>query len=129
MLCCDVASVSHLSTDGEVRVRISFGDELFCFVYRGQKAVPETTVPYMKPCPISNKRNTIETRSSLKSSIFRDITRCSPMKVNLRFGGTCHLHFQGRRICRARNPRESRWKAELCFDPEDGSDMFLRNVS
>jgi hypothetical protein len=34
----------------------------------------------------------------LKSSIFWDITPCSPLKVNRRFGGTRTLHFQGRRI-------------------------------
>jgi hypothetical protein len=30
----------------------------------------------------------------MKSSVFWDITRCSPLKVNVRFGGTCHLHLQ-----------------------------------
>jgi hypothetical protein len=60
----------------------------------------------------------------MKSSIFWDITPCSPLKVNWRFGGTCRLHLQGRKISRARNQRESRWQA----DPEDGGDMFLRNV-
>jgi hypothetical protein len=28
----------------------------------------------------------------MTSSIFRDITLCSPLKVNPRFGGTCRLH-------------------------------------
>jgi hypothetical protein len=32
-----------------------------------------------------------------KSSIFWDITLCSPLKVNQRFRGTCHLHLRGRR--------------------------------
>jgi hypothetical protein len=49
----------------------------------------------------------------LKISIFWDIMRRSPLKVNRRFGGTCRLHFQGRRISRARNQCESRWQAEL----------------
>jgi hypothetical protein len=31
----------------------------------------------------------------------------SLLKVNRRFGGTCHLHLQGRRISQARNQRES----------------------
>jgi hypothetical protein len=29
-----------------------------------------------------------------KRSIFGDATPCSPLKVNRRFGGTCHLHFR-----------------------------------
>jgi hypothetical protein len=37
------------------------------------------------------------------------------------------LPSSGRRISRTRNQRASRWQAEL-FDPEDGGDMFLRNV-
>jgi hypothetical protein len=48
----------------------------------------------------------------MKSSIFWDITSCSPLNVNWRFGGTCCLHLQGRRISQARNQRESRWQAE-----------------
>jgi hypothetical protein len=32
----------------------------------------------------------------MQSSIFWDITPCSPLKINRRFGGTC-LHLQGRR--------------------------------
>jgi hypothetical protein len=43
----------------------------------------------------------------MESSIFWDITPCSPLKVNRRLGGTCCLHFQGRRISRARNEREA----------------------
>jgi hypothetical protein len=42
-------------------------------------------------------------RSSLKSSVFWDITPCSPLKVNWRFGGTCRLHLQGRRVSQVRN--------------------------
>jgi hypothetical protein len=47
----------------------------------------------------------------MKSTIFWDITPCSPLKVNRRFGGTYRLHLQGRKISRARNQRESRWQA------------------
>jgi hypothetical protein len=71
----------------------------------------------------------------MKSSIFWDITPCSPLKVNWRFGGTCRLHLQGQRISKARNKRERWWQAKLClllldlfFDPKDGRDMFLRKV-
>jgi hypothetical protein len=63
----------------------------------------------------------------MKGIIFWDITPCIPLKVNWRFGGTCRPHLHGRIIRRARNQRESRWLG-LFFDPEDGGDMFLRNV-
>jgi hypothetical protein len=43
----------------------------------------------------------------VKSTIFWDITPCSPLNVNRRFGETYRLHFQGRRISWARNQRES----------------------
>jgi hypothetical protein len=49
----------------------------------------------------------------IRSSIFWDIRPYSPLKVNRRFGGTCRLHFQGRKISQARNHLESRWQAEL----------------
>jgi hypothetical protein len=50
------------------------------------------------------------TAAVMKSSVFWDITLCSPLKVNRPFGGTYRLHRQGRKICQARNQRESRWK-------------------
>jgi hypothetical protein len=34
-----------------------------------------------------------------------DIAPCSPMKINRRFGGTCRLHRQGRRISQSVNHR------------------------
>jgi hypothetical protein len=46
---------------------------------------------------------------NMKSSIFWDITPCSPMNFNRRFGGTYRLHLQGRRISRLRSQRGSRW--------------------
>jgi hypothetical protein len=66
------------------------------------------------------------TADIMKSSIFCDITACSPLEVYRRFGGT----YQDRRIRQA----WSRWQAEYCFTlvsffgPNDRSDMFLRNV-
>jgi hypothetical protein len=68
----------------------------------------------------------------MKCSVFWDMTQCSPLKVNRRFGRTCRLHIQYRRS-KARNQRESRWKAgfflHLSFNPEDRSDMFHHNIS
>jgi hypothetical protein len=37
----------------------------------------------------------------MKSTFFWDITLCSPLKVNLCFGGTCYLHFQDWRMSQA----------------------------
>jgi hypothetical protein len=42
----------------------------------------------------------------MNSTIFRNITSCSPLKVNWSFGGTYHLHLHSR-ISRARYQRES----------------------
>jgi hypothetical protein len=92
----------------------------------------------------------------MKSTIFWDIRPCTPLKVNGPFGGKHCLHLQGRRTTQARNQRENRWQAESAFIfrrktsppssrsdkpskktpqkvagrlyPEDGSNVFLRNV-
>jgi hypothetical protein len=48
-----------------------------------------------------------------KSSVFWDLTLYSPLEANWRFGGTCRLHPQGRKISQARNQRESRWQRRL----------------
>jgi hypothetical protein len=51
----------------------------------------------------------------IKSINFWDITPCSPLSVNRRFGGTYR--------------QLSRWfLVQLIFYPEDGGDMFIRNV-
>jgi hypothetical protein len=61
-------------------------------------------------------------------------TPCSPLKVNRRFGGRYRLNFYGRRICQASMRVGGKQNGEdglllgLCLDPEDGGDMFLRNV-
>jgi hypothetical protein len=46
----------------------------------------------------------------MKISTFRDIAPYGPLKHNRRFGRTCRPRLQGRRICEARNQRESRWQ-------------------
>jgi hypothetical protein len=48
-----------------------------------------------------------------KSSIFWNITPCSPQKFNRCFGGTYRLYLQGERISHARNNRESLFST--CF--------------
>jgi hypothetical protein len=62
----------------------------------------------------------------MKSYVFRDITPCSLLKVNRRFGGICCFHLQGRSISQERNQCET--STCLFFDPEDGGNMSLRNV-
>jgi hypothetical protein len=47
----------------------------------------------------------------MKNSVFWNITPCSPLKVNRRFGGTCRLSIQCLKIIQARNRRKRRWKA------------------
>jgi hypothetical protein len=43
----------------------------------------------------------------MNNFVFSDITPCSPLKVNPRFGGTCRLYLYGRRISLARNQHET----------------------
>jgi hypothetical protein len=64
----------------------------------------------------------------MKSTIFWDITPFSPLSVNRRFGGTYRLHLQDRKnkFTKKACSRVSCWTYFL--DPEDGGDMFLRNV-
>jgi hypothetical protein len=56
---------------------------------------------------ISRKVNGIEfevlTAVVMTNFIFWDIMPCSRLKVNGRFGETCRLHIQSRRISQARN--------------------------
>jgi hypothetical protein len=42
-----------------------------------------------------------------KSYMFWNITPCSPVKVNRRFGGIYRLHPQGRGLSQARNQHEA----------------------
>jgi hypothetical protein len=51
----------------------------------------------------------------IRSSIFWDITLCNPLKVKRRFGGTCRLHLQGRRISQALHQRDAGGK-QRCYD-------------
>jgi hypothetical protein len=66
----------------------------------------------------------------MKSIIFWDMTLCSPLSVNRRFGGTYRLHLHGRRNKFSKNQQVSTTclPPAWFFDPEDGGDMFLRNV-
>jgi hypothetical protein len=59
---------------------------------------------------------------SYEFAIFRDIAPCSPY-VDRCFGGTYHLHLQGRKSAE----QETSLKQAI-YDPEDGWNTFLRNV-
>jgi hypothetical protein len=43
----------------------------------------------------------------MESYIFWDINLCSPLEVNQRFGRTCHLHIQGKRVGQVRNQHKA----------------------
>jgi hypothetical protein len=67
----------------------------------------------------------------VKSSVFWDITLCSPLQVNQRFGGTCFLFLQGERISQARHQCEVGGKQtfhDLFYNLKDGGNIFLENV-
>jgi hypothetical protein len=67
----------------------------------------------------------------MKVAIFWDIAPCS-LYMNRRFGGTYHLYLQGRKSAKQNNQRAqlpSYLLSWLIFNPEDGGDTFLRNVS
>jgi hypothetical protein len=55
---------------------------------------------------ISKKAVTQSVDVVIKSSIFWNITPYSSLRVNLRFGGSCCLRLEGRRISQARNHHE-----------------------
>jgi hypothetical protein len=63
----------------------------------------------------------------MKSIIFWDMTQCSQLSFNRRFGGTYRLHLQGRRN-RFSKPANKQVASFCFFDPEDRGDVFFRNV-
>jgi hypothetical protein len=70
----------------------------------------------------------------MKSTIFWDITQCIPLRVNPSFAGTYRFHLQGRKNELSRKPAlnyvaiKAGFLFGLFFYPEDGGDMFFRNV-
>jgi hypothetical protein len=57
----------------------------------------------------------------VKSIIFWDITPCSPLSVNRRFGGTYRLHLQGRRSS-ARNQQANRYQIRITLNNKTTKD-------
>jgi hypothetical protein len=66
----------------------------------------------------------------MESTIFWNITPCTPLKFNRRFGGTYRLHLYGRRISRVllATNFHAGFSLRLFIDPEKGGEMFLRNA-
>jgi hypothetical protein len=59
-----------------------------------------------------------------KSTIFWDITPCSPLSVNRRFGGTFRFHVQGRRNKFSKKPASNQVKTQRTtrlYIPEDST--------
>jgi hypothetical protein len=59
----------------------------------------------------------------IKCPIFWDITPCRPLKVNRRFGWSCCLHLQGRRISQARDQHEA--DSKLCLEEACSSETSV----
>jgi hypothetical protein len=77
------------------------------------------------------KGSEVITAAVVKISVFLDVTPCGPLKMNRRFGGTCHLHLQGVGILRTRNQNEACSNILLLglfFHSEYGGDIFIRNI-
>jgi hypothetical protein len=77
----------------------------------------------------------ISTALATKRLTFWVITSCNWLKVNGRFGGTCHVYLQDQRLSQASNVMKqaaSKLHAAsllgLLFDPVDRGDMFFRNI-
>jgi hypothetical protein len=66
--------------------------------------------------------------TSMSSTIFWDITQCSPLSVNRRFGGTNRLHLQGRKNKLSKKPAwkqvASILKMEATFSSETSVDTL-----
>jgi hypothetical protein len=73
----------------------------------------------------------------MKNSAFWEITLYSLLRINRRFGGTCHFHLKGRRILQARMKQIA--SRAICFILVNclaysstlkmgAAVMFLRNV-
>jgi hypothetical protein len=63
----------------------------------------------------------------MNSTIFWDITLCSPLKVNRRFGKKYRLHLRAEQAEQDTSVKAGGTLLDL-FYPEDGGDIFLRNV-
>jgi hypothetical protein len=111
--------LSYVTTNGP------FGLQTLLFP-RTLVTIQQTKLVYPNQLPWTSRvchyrTEQVSSSGTLLICIFWYITSCGRLKVNRRFGGTCHLHLQGWRISLARN------QSGLLFNPEEGN-MFLGNV-
>jgi hypothetical protein len=76
--------------------------------------------------------------TEVMSTIVRDITPVSPLKIEQSFGGTYRIHFKDRKVSEARHESESVALIATCFcssfifglffDTENGGCMILGNL-
>jgi hypothetical protein len=64
-----------------------------------------------------------------KSSIFWDITPCSPFKFSRYFGGTRRLYLQGRRKSYTRNQCEASGVVPVCTRGESNFDITSNSIT
>jgi hypothetical protein len=74
----------------------------------------------VKPCTVGLE---VSTAVVMKSIIFCDMTPCSPLSLNQRFGGTYRLHLQGRRNKFGNKPASKR--QATCLLPGFLLNLFL----
>jgi hypothetical protein len=67
-----------------------------------------------------------ETCNLLKSTIFRDITPCTPFIVNRRFRGTYRLHLQGRKNKLSKKPAWKQVASKVCWYSTDYTALYPR---
>jgi hypothetical protein len=87
----------------------------------------------IKHCTYINVGFEVLTAVVVKNIIFWDVTPCSLLRCNRRFGETYRVHLQGRRKLYQHEPASTQMASKMFllkffFDPEDGGDVFLRNV-
>jgi hypothetical protein len=82
------------------------------------------------PTELANTNEYI-TAMVVKSVISWDITPCSPLIGNWRFEGTFRVHLEVEEEAKEETSMKqvADFLLALFFDPEDGGDMFLRNIS
>jgi hypothetical protein len=80
-------------------------------------------------CGHIQRANPGNTAVVMYSTIFGDIAPCKPLKVYRRFGGPSTPSWSKNKPLKKQiSCHLLRFLLGLSFDPEDGDDMFLRNV-